>query len=108
MSAAGDADASPPLAAPHRTRPRHAVAAREVERAPGDARRAPVRGDVDEAHGGSGLSRLDGALIFEALAYGCPTISAYLSIHNMVAWMVSKYGSDDQRAAWMDKLVSME
>lgn len=58
--------------------------------------------------GGSGLSRLDGAIIFEALAYGCPTISSYMSIHNMVAWMVSEFASDAQRAAWMDKLVSME
>jgi alkylation response protein AidB-like acyl-CoA dehydrogenase len=58
--------------------------------------------------GGSGLSRLDGALVLEALAYGCPSISAYLSIHNMVAWMVSKYGSDAQRSQWMPKLASME
>ncbi|MEO1793728.1 MAG: acyl-CoA dehydrogenase family protein, partial [Pseudomonadota bacterium] len=63
---------------------------------------------ADTEHGGSGLSRLDGALIFEALAYGCPTVSAYLSIHNMVAWMVSKFGDDTQRAEWMPKLVSME
>ncbi|MEM7774404.1 MAG: acyl-CoA dehydrogenase family protein [Pseudomonadota bacterium] len=63
---------------------------------------------VDTDHGGSGLSRLDGALIFEALAYGCPTISAYLSIHNMVAWMVSEFADDRQRADWMDKLTSME
>ena len=63
---------------------------------------------VDDAKGGSGLSRLDGALIFEALAYGCPTISAYLSIHNMVTWMASEFGDDAQREAWMDKLVSME
>lgn len=63
---------------------------------------------VDDAKGGSGLSRLDGALIFEALAYGCPTISAYLSIHNMVAWMVSEFGDDAQREKWMDKLVAME
>ncbi|MEM7750162.1 MAG: acyl-CoA dehydrogenase family protein, partial [Pseudomonadota bacterium] len=63
---------------------------------------------VAEEHGGSGLGRLDGALIHEALAYGCPTIAGYISIHNMVAWMVSKYASDDQRAAWMDKLTSME
>ncbi|MEL6297045.1 MAG: acyl-CoA dehydrogenase family protein [Pseudomonadota bacterium] len=67
---------------------------------------AAIYADAD--HGGSGLSRLDGALIFEALAYGCPTISAYISIHNMVAWMVSKYGDDAQRADWMAKLVSME
>ncbi len=63
---------------------------------------------VAEEHGGSGLGRLDGALIHEALAYGCPTIAGYISIHNMVAWMVSKYASDEQRAAWMDKLTSME
>jgi alkylation response protein AidB-like acyl-CoA dehydrogenase len=58
--------------------------------------------------GGSGLSRLDGALVMEALAYGCPSISAYISIHNMVAWMVGKYASDAQRGAWMPKLASME
>jgi len=58
--------------------------------------------------GGSGLSRLDGALIMEALAYGCPAISAYISIHNMVAWMVGKYASPEQTQAWMPKLASME
>jgi alkylation response protein AidB-like acyl-CoA dehydrogenase len=63
---------------------------------------------VPEEHGGSGLKRLDGAIIFEALSYGCPTIAAYISIHNMVAWMVSKYASDDQRARWMAKLNTME
>ena len=46
---------------------------------------------VPEDKGGSGLSRMDGALIMEALAYGCPAISGYISIHNMVAWMVAKY-----------------
>ena len=51
---------------------------------------------VPAEQGGSGLSRLDGALIMEALAYGCPPISAYISIHNMVAWMVGKYASDAQ------------
>jgi alkylation response protein AidB-like acyl-CoA dehydrogenase len=44
----------------------------------------------------------------EALAYGCPSISAYISIHNMVAWMVGKYASDAQRSDWMGKLASME
>ncbi len=63
---------------------------------------------VPADQGGSGLSRLDGALIMEALAYGCPAVSAYISIHNMVAWMVGKYGSDAQRAEWMPKLASME
>ena len=63
---------------------------------------------VPEDKGGSGLSRLDGALIMEALAYGCPTISGYISIHNMVAWMVARYASEPQVAAWMPKLASME
>jgi alkylation response protein AidB-like acyl-CoA dehydrogenase len=63
---------------------------------------------VPEDKGGSGLSRMDGALIMEALSYGCPSIAAYISIHNMVAWMVSKYASDTQIAAWMPKLASME
>src|SRR5262245_57572538 len=58
--------------------------------------------------GGSGLTRLDGALIMEALAYGCPSISAYISIHNMVAWMVGRHGTGEQAAAWMPKLASME
>jgi alkylation response protein AidB-like acyl-CoA dehydrogenase len=58
--------------------------------------------------GGSGLSRLDGALIMEALAYGCPSISAYISIHNMVAWMVGKYGTPEQVSAWMPKLANMD
>ena len=63
---------------------------------------------VPEDKGGSGLSRMDGALIMEALAYGCPAISGYISIHNMVAWMVAKYASDAQIKAWIPKLASME
>ena len=63
---------------------------------------------VPAEQGGSGLSRLDGALIMEALAYGCPSISGYISIHNMVAWMVAKYASEQQIKEWMPKLASME
>ncbi|MGD9806318.1 MAG: acyl-CoA dehydrogenase family protein [Hyphomicrobiaceae bacterium] len=63
---------------------------------------------VDAEKGGSGLSRLDGALIFEALAYGCPAVSSYISIHNMVAWMLGKYGTAEQTAAWLPKLASMD
>lgn len=63
---------------------------------------------VPEDKGGSGLSRMDGALIMEALAYGCPAISGYISIHNMVAWMVAKYASEAQIEAWMPRLASME
>ena len=58
--------------------------------------------------GGSGLSRLDGALIMEALAYGCPAISAYITIHNMVAWMVGRYGTPEQVKTWMPQLASMQ
>jgi alkylation response protein AidB-like acyl-CoA dehydrogenase len=63
---------------------------------------------VDEAHGGSGLSRLDAALIIEALATGCPTIAAYISIHNMVAGMIDRYGNDEQRRKYLPQLCSME
>jgi len=63
-----------------------------------------VRDDV----GGSGLSRLDAALIFEALASGCPSIAAYISIHNMSSWMIDAYGSDEQRRPWLPKLCTME
>lgn len=63
-----------------------------------------IREDV----GGSGLGRLDAALIFEALATGCPTVAAYISIHNMCAWMIDAYGSDEQRQKWLPALCSME
>ena len=63
-----------------------------------------VRDDV----GGSGLSRLDAALIFEALASGCPSIAAYISIHNMSSWMIDAYGSDEQRRQWLPKLCTMD
>jgi alkylation response protein AidB-like acyl-CoA dehydrogenase len=63
---------------------------------------------VPAEQGGSGLARMDGALIMEALAYGCPAIAGYISIHNMVAWMLARYASPEQVAAWMPKLASME
>jgi alkylation response protein AidB-like acyl-CoA dehydrogenase len=58
--------------------------------------------------GGSGLTRLDATLIFEALATGCPTVSAYMSIHNMAAWMIDAFGADAQRRQWLPKLCTME
>lgn len=63
---------------------------------------------IPEEHGGSGLTRLDAALIFEALATGCPTVSAYLSIHNMAAGMIDRFGSEDQRARWLPGLCRMD
>ncbi|MDD9911085.1 MAG: isobutyryl-CoA dehydrogenase [Ahrensia sp.] len=62
-----------------------------------------VREDV----GGSALKRLDAAVIFEALATGCPAISAFISIHNMAAWMIDTYGSEEQRQHWLPDLTSM-
>jgi alkylation response protein AidB-like acyl-CoA dehydrogenase len=63
-----------------------------------------VREDV----GGSGLKRLDAALVFEALATGCPAVAAYISIHNMVAWMLDRFGSPELRRAWLPRICSME
>lgn len=59
-------------------------------------------------HDGSGLRRLDGVRIFEQLAYADPAVAAFLSIHNMCAWMVDAYGTDEQRARWIPRLSSME
>ncbi|RSS38940.1 acyl-CoA dehydrogenase [Streptomyces sp. WAC08241] len=61
---------------------------------------------VREEHGGSGLGRVDGVLVFEALATGCPSIAGYLSIHNMVAWMIDRYGDGAQRGRWLPGLCS--
>ncbi len=63
---------------------------------------------VPEDFGGSGLSRLDAALIFEALATGCPAISAYISIHNMVAGMIAKFGDAAQQRHYLPALCQME
>ncbi len=63
---------------------------------------------VRETSGGSGLTRLDAALIFEELAAACPSTAAYISIHNMVAWMIDSFGDDAQRAAFLPKLLTME
>ncbi|QOZ25418.1 isobutyryl-CoA dehydrogenase [Bradyrhizobium sp. CCBAU 51753] len=58
--------------------------------------------------GGSAMTRFDAALIFEALATGCPTTSAFISIHNMASWMIDAYGNDAQRHKWLPKLCTME
>jgi len=62
---------------------------------------------VQEAHGGSGLSRLDAAIIFEELSTGCVSTAAYLSIHNMVSWIIDAYGNQAQREKWLPNLTSM-
>jgi alkylation response protein AidB-like acyl-CoA dehydrogenase len=58
--------------------------------------------------GGSELRRLDAVRIFEQLAMADPTIASFLSIHNMCAWMVDSYGTDEQRKSWVPRLASME
>jgi alkylation response protein AidB-like acyl-CoA dehydrogenase len=63
---------------------------------------------VREDQGGTGLSRLDAAIVFEELATGCTSTAAYLSIHNMVAWMIDAFGSAAQRARWLPDLMTME
>ena len=61
-----------------------------------------------DAHGGMGMSRLDACLIFEQLSRGCVSTAAYISIHNMCAWMIDTWGDDEQRAKFLPQLMSME
>ena len=61
---------------------------------------------VPEADGGSGLSRLDSVLVFEALSKACPTVAAFMSIHNMCGWMLSSWGSDALKDKYQDRLNS--
>lgn len=63
---------------------------------------------VDEKLGGCGLGRLEATLIFEELARGCVSTAAYLSIHNMVAWMIASFGNSEQQQRWLPKLVTMD
>ncbi len=63
---------------------------------------------VDPEMGGAGLSRLDAAIIFEALAYGDVSTAAFLSIHNMASWMIDRFGGDELRRKYVPRLASME
>lgn len=63
---------------------------------------------VSENDGGTGLKRIDASLIFEELAFACPSTSAFLSIHNMAAWMLSEFGSKEIKEKYIKELVSME
>ena len=62
---------------------------------------------VDDEFGGSGLSRLDATIIFEELAAACVSTAAYLSIHNMAAWMIGRFGTREQRARFLPRLMTM-
>ncbi len=63
---------------------------------------------VSEESGGTGLGRLEAALIMEAMAYGCPATSAFISIHNMAAWMIDCFGSAELKGRYLPDLVSMQ
>lgn len=59
-------------------------------------------------HGGTGLTRLDASVILEALSQGCVSTSAYISIHNMCAWMIDEFGNEEQKSKWIPKLAAMD
>ena len=63
---------------------------------------------VGEEYGGSGLSRFEAALVFEALSAGCTSTAAYLTIHNMASWMIDSFGNEDQRAKFLPPLMRMD
>lgn len=58
--------------------------------------------------GGTGLSRLDASIIFEALSQGCVSTTAYITIHNMCCWMIDQFGNEEQRSKWVPMLASMQ
>jgi alkylation response protein AidB-like acyl-CoA dehydrogenase len=62
---------------------------------------------VSEEYGGSGLSRLDATLVFEALAMACPSVGSFLSIHNMCGGMIDKFGSEETKQKWLPDLCAM-
>ena len=63
---------------------------------------------IQDDVGGSGLSRLDASIIFEALSYGDVSTAAYITIHNMASWMIDRFGSDDLRQRYLPRLTTME
>ncbi|MGZ8307139.1 MAG: acyl-CoA dehydrogenase family protein [Allosphingosinicella sp.] len=63
---------------------------------------------VSEESGGIGLGRLEAALIMEAMAYGCPSTSAFISIHNMASWMIERFGSAAVKAKYLPSMIPME
>jgi len=63
---------------------------------------------VSEESGGIGLGRLEAALIMEAMAYGCPSTSAFISIHNMASWMIDTFGSQPVKDKYLPSLITME
>ena len=79
---------------------------KDVLRAAGELGMAGIY--VREDVGGSNLSRLDATLIFEALAYACPSIASFISIHNMTSWMIDTFGTEEQRQKWLPQMATLE
>lgn len=79
---------------------------RDVLRAAGELGFAAIY--LEEESGGSGLSRLDATLIFEALSAACPSVAAFISIHNMCAGMIAQYATPELRDKWLPKLVTFD
>lgn len=79
---------------------------KDVLRAAGELGMAGIY--VREDVGGSDLTRLDATLIFEALSYACPSIASFISIHNMTAWMIDTYGTEEQRQKWLPEMCRLE
>ncbi len=79
---------------------------REVLKAAGDLGFGGIY--VPEDQGGTGLSRLDAVLVFEALAMACPSVSAFMSIHNMCTNMVAKYATNSFKSEWLDRLIGFD
>ena len=63
---------------------------------------------VDTNLGGMGLGRLDASIVFEQLAQGCTSTTAFMTIHNMAIWMISKFGSEELKTEWFPQLSSGE
>ncbi|MCE7795710.1 acyl-CoA dehydrogenase family protein [Sphingobium sufflavum] len=63
---------------------------------------------ASEENGGTGLGRLEAALIFEALSYGCPATAAYISVHNMATWIVDSFADDQLKQRYLPGLTSMD
>src|SRR5881397_553534 len=63
---------------------------------------------VSEESGGIGLGRLESALIMEAMAYGCPSTSAFISIHNMASWMIDRFGSAALKAQYLPDMIACD
>ncbi|KAG1678079.1 Isobutyryl-CoA dehydrogenase, mitochondrial [Nymphon striatum] len=63
---------------------------------------------TSDKFGGSGLTRLDASVIFEALSPGCVSTTAYISIHNMCTWLIDEFANEEQRSKWIPNLATME